>query len=47
MTDYDSDVQLCACLPYIPCTSLQERILAPASLKDDDSRLVIEEQIEK
>ena len=47
MTDCEGDVPLCACLPYISSTSLRGQILASASLKDDDSRLVITEQVEE
>ena len=47
MADYEHGVPLCTCLPYIPGTSLQERVLAPASLKDDDCSLIIAEQMEK
>ena len=46
MADYEGDVPLCTCLPYIPGTSLQEWALATASLKDDDSILAIAEQVE-
>ena len=36
---------LCACLPYISGTNLQEWVLATAGLKDDDSSLVITQQV--
>ena len=47
MADYEGDVPLFACLPYISGASLQEWVLAMASLKNDDCSLVITEQVEK
>ena len=49
MADYVGDVPLCmrTCLSYIPGTSLEEQVLAPSSLKDDDCILIIAEQVEK
>ena len=47
MADCGGDVPLCSCLPYISNTSLQERVLALAGLKDDDSGLVIAEQVDE
>ena len=47
MADCEGDVPLSACLPYISGTSMQERVLAQASMKDDDSRLVIAEQVDE
>ena len=47
MAHYEGDVQLCVFLPYIPGTSLQEWVLAPASLKDDVCGLIISEHVEK
>ena len=46
VADGEGDVPLCA-LPYISGTSLQEQVLALASLKDDDCGLVISEHMEK
>ena len=47
MADYKGDVHRCACLPYIPGTSLQEWVVATANLKDDDCCLVIAKQVKK
>ena len=47
MANCEGDVPLCTYLPYISGTSLQEWVPAPASLKDDDSGLVIAEQVEE
>ena len=47
MADDEGDLPLCACLPYIPGTSLQEWVLATASLKDDDCSIIIPEQGKK
>ena len=47
MADCKGDVPLCTWLPYISSTSLEEWVLAPASLEDYESSLVIAEQVEK
>ena len=47
MADCESDVPLCTCLPYIAGASLQEWVLVPAGLKDDDSSLHITERVEE
>ena len=47
MADCEGDVALRARLPYISGTSLEEGILAPTSLKDGDSGLVVTEQVEE
>ena len=47
VADCEDDVPLCAHLPYMSGTSLEEGILAPASLKYGDSGLVVAEQVEE
>ena len=47
VADCKGDVPLCARLPYISGTSLQERVLVPSGLKDDDSSLVVTEQVKE
>ena len=47
VADCEDDVPLHTHLPYISGTSLEEGILALAGLKDDDSRLVVAEQVEE
>ena len=43
MANCEGDVPLHTCLPYLPGASLEEGILALASLKDGDSGLVVAE----
>ena len=43
----EGDVSLHTRLPYISGASLEERVLAPAGLKDGDSSLVVAEQVEE
>ena len=47
VADCEGDVPLRAHLPYISDASLKEGILAPASLKDCESSLVIAKQVEE
>ena len=47
VADCEGDVPLREHLPYISGASLEEGVLAPASLKDGDSGLVVAEQVEK
>ena len=47
MANCERDVPLCTCLPYISSISLQEWVLSPTGLKDDDSSLVIAEQVDE
>ena len=47
MADCKGDVPLCTHLPYISGTSLEEWVLAPAGLEDDDTSLDVAEQGEE
>ena len=47
MADCEGDVSLCTHLPYISGTSLEEWVLPPTGLIDDDSSLVVVEQVQQ
>ena len=47
VADCEGDVPLYAHLPYISGASLEEGILAPSSMKDGESSLVVAEQVEE
>ena len=47
VADCEGDIPLCARLPYISGTNLEEDILAPASVKNGDVGLVVAEQVDE
>ena len=47
VTDYEGDVPLCACLPYLSGASLEEGIFALAGLKDVGSGLPVTVQVDE